>query len=106
MNDHEQIDLPDYVTSFSKLAAVLEIGRGQLHEIRLRDPRFPKITTKGWACVPAAMLLHLRKMEKATFNWRGMLDRDPTDTEKADLLGWTEKAIEKMKKVYGRGGGL
>ena len=64
MNDHEQIDPPDFAPSFAKLAAVLEIGRSQLYEIRLRDPRFPSITPHGWDVVRTGLLLELRRVEK------------------------------------------
>lgn len=57
---------PDYVPSFSRLAAALGVSRGQLHDIRLRDDRFPKQTRSGWPVYGVAAFLHLRDLERMT----------------------------------------
>lgn len=66
MNHPDNPDLPDFTPSFSKLAALLKTARSQLHDLRLRDPRFPEITEKGWPVIPAGLFLELRRVEKMT----------------------------------------
>ena len=57
-------ELPEYVSTFSELAAVLRIDRGHLHQIRRTDGRFPEQTPAGWPCVKVGLLLALRELER------------------------------------------
>ena len=66
MNHPDNHDLPDFTPSFSKLAALLHIDRGTLHDLRLRDPRFPRITPSGWPVIPVGLFLELRRVERMT----------------------------------------
>lgn len=62
MNEHTE--LPEYVSSFSKLAGLLDIGRGQLYEVRNRDRRFPKREKRGWPVIKIGLLLEARRLER------------------------------------------
>lgn len=85
MIDHDINDIPDYAPSFAKLAAILKIGRSQLHDLRLHDPRFPTITPSGWPVVKVGLLLELRRVEKLTPGQFAAERRESTAAVLADI---------------------
>lgn len=87
-------ELPDYAPSFAKLAAILKIGRSQLHDLRLRDPRFPTITPSGWPVVKVGLLLELRRVEKTT--------QSQYAAERRESAGKTLVEIEEGRVTFGR----
>ena len=94
MIDHDINDIPDYAASFAKLAAVLKIGRSQLHDIRLLAPRFPEITPSGWPVVKVGLLLELRRVEKLT--------PGQFAAERRESAGKTLVEIEEGRVTFGR----
>lgn len=87
MNPTDPHDLPEFATSFSKLAALLKTTRSHLHEIRLRDPRFPPITPSGWPVIKVGLLLELRRVEKLTPAQYAAERRESAGAVLADIEG-------------------
>jgi len=59
--------MKDHAASFAQLAAELQVSRSHLHEIRLRDSRFPGPGPDGrWPVVAVGLLLLVRDLERTS----------------------------------------